>query len=114
MNNIVDFNQIRKLKKKDLLEICSNLYITTTGISKDALNILVAHKLGISTTGKAGHFLTRPGSRGLATWPDEWLPTGGFVTTKRQHVFVRKLIRVTTAYCHHQCHWTVYIHARLY
>ena len=56
MNNIEDFNQIRKLKKKDLLEICSNLYITTTGISKDALNILVAHKLGISTTGKAGHF----------------------------------------------------------
>ena len=58
MNNIVDFIQIRKLKKKDLLEICSNLYITTTGISKDALNILVAHKLalGISTTGKAGHF----------------------------------------------------------
>ena len=39
-----------------MLEICSNLYITTTGISKDALNILVAHKLGISTTGKAGHF----------------------------------------------------------
>ena len=56
MNNIVDSNQIRKLKKKDLLEIFSNLYITTTGISKDALNILVAHKLGISTTGKAGHF----------------------------------------------------------
>ena len=28
-------------------------------------------------------------------WLDEWLPTGGFVTLKREHTFVRKLSRVS-------------------